>query len=385
MPGQRRQRTVALVASSYHPHFGGVEEHTRHVARVLRLRGYHVEVWTVDRGEHLGHRAVDGVQVRYLPTPLPARKPVNLLRFVGSAPLAFARWVRAIRRLDPDLLHVHCFGPNGPYAVAAAAVARRPVIISGHGETFMDAHDIFGRSALMNQQLKYALQSSAAVTACSRVAAQDLISRFGATDVVVVPNGTEQARSSDSVARRHTVQGAKQVVAVGRMVEVKGFDLLLHAFATVDPPHRLVLVGEGPERSALEALALELGIGDRVDFPGRLEGSEVLRVMQESNAVVVPSRREAFGIVVLEAWTSGTPLIATSRGGPRDIVTDEVDGLIVDPEDLCALARAICRVFEDEDLADRLASTGRLRVQSYTWEAVVDRYEEIYSNVLGDG
>ena len=97
--------------------------------------------------------------------------------------------------------------------------------------------------------------------------------------------------------------------------------------------------------------------------------------------MVVPSRREAFGIVALEAWTSGTPLIATSLGGPKDFVTHGVDGLLVDPRDTSALASAIDQVLTDEALAQDLSEAGKQSVQQYTWDRVVDDYLAIYDAV----
>ena len=92
--GHRPYR-IALVSASFHPYAGGVEEHTRQVAHSLSQRGHEVEVWTVDQGERLGSRVVDGLLVRYLPTPLPARSATAMVRFAAQAPLAAARWWRA--------------------------------------------------------------------------------------------------------------------------------------------------------------------------------------------------------------------------------------------------------------------------------------------------
>ena len=110
----------------YHPHLGGVESHVRHVARELRGRGTEVEVWTVDRGEHLGVTELDGTVVRHLPTPMPARSGRALMSFGRPRPGAWKAWRSAFRAFHPDLLHVQCFGPNGVYAAALARRARAP-------------------------------------------------------------------------------------------------------------------------------------------------------------------------------------------------------------------------------------------------------------------
>lgn len=374
---------VALVSSSFHPYVGGVEEHVRHVARELASRGHAVEVWTVDRGERLGKQVVDGVPVRYLPTPLPARRVSNLARFAVTGPVALGRWLHAAREFRPDVLHVHCFGPNGPYPRAVATVSRLPLVITSHGETFADQNDIFSRSALLRSELRKSCASAAAVTGVSSIVTGDLERTFGATGAVVVPNGVRSLASS-AEERPAPTNSTKALVAVGRLVHVKGFDLLLDALAASTQTSVLRIVGDGPERPALVQQAKRLGVSDKVDFVGQRSPTEVQAIMRESDVVVVPSRREAFGIVALEAWVSGTPLVATSQTGPAGFVTDGVDGVLVDPQDTAALARAIDDLLSDPDRARTLATRGRETVRDYTWERVVDHYEAIYSTLPTD-
>lgn len=381
MADSQDRHRVALVSSSFHPYVGGVEEHVRQVARELTERGHAVEVWTVDRGEHLVKQDVEGVTVRYLPTPLPARRAGNLARFAVAGPVALTTWLRAVREFRPDVLHVHCFGPNGPYARVVAKLSRLPLVLTSHGETFADQNDIFSRSALLRSELRKACASAAAVTGVSSIVTNDLEQNFAATGVTVVPNGVRAALSqiSDELSDSEgTKQGA---VAVGRLVHVKGFDLLLQALP-ISTKTSLRIIGDGPERAKLAQLAERLGVSNRVEFLGQHSPEEVQRIMREASVVVVPSRREAFGIVALEAWVSGTPLIATSLTGPAGFVTDGVDGVLVDPQDAAALAGAIDGVLNDPARARELAAHGREAVRDYTWERVADRYATIYRSAL---
>lgn len=378
-PGGRQYR-IALVSSSYHPYAGGVEEHVRQVARSLVERGHAVEVWTVDRGEHLGSQRVDGIDVRYLPTPLPARTAGAMASFAARGPLAAAQWWSAHRKFRPDVLHVHCFGPNGVYADRLTRVTGTPLLLTGHGETFMDDENIFEKSALLNRSLRGALQRAARVTACSQAALDDLKRRFGLRGGVVVFNGVDLSLGNPSTERVLP----PVVFAVGRFERMKGFDLLLPVLATgkLPPEARLVVAGDGAARSDLVSEVHRRGLESRIMFPGRLSSEEVARWMAEASVVVVPSRREAFGIVALEAWRSGTPLVVTSRGGPSEFVRDEVDGLLVDPEDTEALAGAIGRVLTDDELSNRLSKEGLRSVQRFTWYGVADDYLRLVAEVV---
>lgn len=374
---------IALISSSFDPYTGGVEEHTKNVARELSTR-HQVEVWTVDRGEHLGVREVGGVTVRYLPTPLPSMTPFGVPRFLSRAPNAWRAWRSAHGAFQPDILHVHCFGPNGPYSWALGRATGTPVVVSAHGETFMDEDDIFGTSRLMRASLRRAIKDAAAVTGCSTMVIRDLQKRFGLHGGHVVPNGV----ALDEVASQGNADSFPQpyIFAVGRMVHVKGFDLLVEAFARADFPDevRLVIGGEGPTRHELRQLARGLGVSDRLVLPGRLERADVIAGMANAELIVVPSRVEAFGIVVLEAWRSGTPLIATSNGGPSDLIQNGVNGILVDPTDTHALSQVLEASYAHLIELRSLTARGAVSVQDFTWSSTAGRYETIYNSTNVD-
>lgn len=376
---QAQPRRVALVASSFLPHTGGVETHVQAVARELVAAGDVVEVWTVDRGETLGEGTFDEATIRYLPAPLPARDAWALARFAVAVPRALVAWCEAMRSLRPQVLHVHCFGPNGVYALLLHHLSRTPLVVTSHGETFMDDHGVYDRSALLRAALRRAVASALVVTAPTEFVLADLRRRFGLDHGVVVPNGIDlQPPASDPVG---LPVGRPVVLAVGRVERMKGFDLLLAA--AVDPrlEHvRVVIGGDGTQTMALRAQAEQLGIQERVRFLGRLTPGEVASAMAAADVVVVPSRHEAFGIVALEAWRSGTPLVGTIHGGMPEFVTDGVDGLLVDPTDSEALTAGVARLLTDDGLSRRLAAAGRARVQDFGWEMVAALYRRLYAN-----
>jgi glycosyltransferase involved in cell wall biosynthesis len=377
-------RRVALVTSSYHPHLGGVESHVRNVARELRSAGTEVEVWTVDRGEHLGVTELDGIVVRHLPTPLPARSARALVSFTASAPRAWRTWWAAFRRFRPDVLHVQCFGPNGLYAAALARRTGTPLVLSAHGETFMDDHDAFGTSALMREGLRRTIASTAVTTGCSEQVLADLRDRFGLDGGVVVPNGVGPVPTpvaSTASPERDGLPSGPVVVGVGRLEATKGFDLLVEAFSEVgdDLGATLVLAGDGSQRERLRTLGEERGLGERLRLVGPLDEAGVHAWMRRADVVVVPSRREAFGIVALEAWRAGTALVATTLGGPASFVTDGVDGVLVDPVNTAALREAIEALLRDPARRSALGAAGQRSARRFTWGAVARAYEELYA------
>jgi len=377
---------IALATSSFSPYVGGVEEHVRHVALALRRHGHDVVVWTISRDGSSAVRTVDGIEVHDLPAPLPARSAGDLARFALRVPRAAFRWWRAARSFRPDLIHVHCFGPNGTYARYVGDLTRTPMVLTSHGETLADDHGVFTQSRLARKSLRAALRTAAAVTGCSQLVVDDLVDRFGLEPGrgVVVFNGIEADEAAEEA-----VPGLpdRYVAAIGRLQRVKGFDLLLEAYAAsgVAPQVGLVIGGDGPEAAVLRRRAEALGVGRHVLLPGRLSRGQVAAVLDRADVAVVPSRFEAFGITALEAWRAGAPLVGTSRGGMPEFVRDGVDGVIVDPEDTDALSKAIAALVADPAGARRLAAAGRARVPSFSWEHVAARYQTLYAGIARVG
>jgi glycogen(starch) synthase len=368
---------VALVASSFAPHIGGVETHVARVATGLRDRGHAVEVWTVDRGEGLGVRDLDGTIVRVLPAPLPTGSLGGVWRFLVAVPRACRLWVSAYRSFRPTVLHIHCFGPNGAYALALHRLFRTLLIVTSHGETFMDDNRLFDTSTILRWALRKALARAVVVTAPSKAVLADLTRRFSLSGGVVVPNGVDLG-----IRPQLSPITGQYIFAVGRLGRTKGFDLLLEAFAEARLPGdvRLVIAGDGPERASLEGLGAELEIADRLSFVGWLDEQAIADAMGRAVAVVVPSRIEAFGIVALEAWRAGAPLLMTRHGGATEFMQDGVDALLIDPLNAQSSADAIRRVFADPVLRERLAAAGRKRVREFSWSRVIDRYESLLSS-----
>lgn len=374
---------IALAASSYAPHIGGVEEHVRNVARLLSARGNDVVVWTIDRDGKFKVRTVDGVEVWYLPAPLPARSLTDVMRFMSRVPAAAHHWGRAFRQFRPDVIHVQCFGPNGTYARRLARRTHTPLIVSSHGETIADDAGVFDYSRLARSNLTSSLEQAHAVTGCSNVVLDDLRSRFGldSSRGIVVPNGIEIDEQEETSSLPLT--SGRYIAAIGRLQEVKGFDLLINAFARarLENGMRLVIGGDGTESGRLRQLVSRLGLEDSVVLPGRLDRASVAALMAHAAVVVIPSRFEAFGITVLEAWRAGAAVVATRRGGPPEFVTDGVDGVLCDPTDIDSLATAIAGLATDPSRAMRIAAAGRKRVGDFTWDHTVDEYERIYESI----
>lgn len=164
------------------------------------------------------------------------------------------------------------------------------------------------------------------------------------------------------------------VLAAGRLIRTKGFDLLLNAFSRVQPHNlRLVILGDGPERDELLAVARQLNISDRVCFPGAVP--DILRWYQRAECFVLSSRNEGWPNVLMEAMAAGCPVVSFRCDyGPAEIVQDGTSGLLVAAGDVNALAHAITQVVTDQRLSASLSDGGASRAAWFASQAVATRW-----------
>lgn len=171
------------------------------------------------------------------------------------------------------------------------------------------------------------------------------------------------------------------VVYLGRLQSrAKGLDLLFSAVARLTDAHPDVVVnvaGDGPARQELADLAATLGLGERVRFIDRVEGDAKWDLLRQAAVVVVPSRFESFGLVILEAFSAGTPVVAFDLPAIRELVTPEC-GILVEPFDVTALADSLHRLLADPHLAARMGRAAGARAQLFTWEAAAAAQEQAY-------
>ena len=190
--------------------------------------------------------------------------------------------------------------------------------------------------------------------------------RFNGLDAELLPLPLEQPQAFACA------EPEPFVLSVGRLVSLKRVDLLLRAVALLPPPCEARIVGDGPERPALEALARELGLGQRARFLGRLPDADVRDLYARAGAVFYAPWDEDYGLVTLEAFQSGRALVTTTdAGGPLEFVTDGATGLVTEPQPE-ALAAALRRLLENPALARRLGAAARESIAGLSWDAVIE-------------
>lgn len=252
--------------------------------------------------------------------------------------------------------------------------------VSGHVKAYFAP----GERQLMSAFIRHGFPRAERVIAVSNSVRDDLVRHFltPVEQIAVVPNPIDlsgiRRASEEPVAGANPAQTSLLIVAAGRLVRIKGFDVLIRAFASLPKllRARLIIVGDGEERAALERLATELRVADRVELIGTQLNP--WKYMVRADVVVLPSRTEAFPNVIGEALALSRPVIATlCSEGVAEYLDRGRCGLLVPPDDVPALAGALERVLTDAGLRRRLARQGAARVKAFDLPHVLQRYERL--------
>ena len=198
----------------------------------------------------------------------------------------------------------------------------------------------------------------------------------------VIPNPVEPIPEGKTSSGDLLVKPS--IVGMGRFVRQKGFDLLIKAFARLKDRYSnwtLTILGDGDLRMQLESLRAELGLENRVHLPGIVKNPH--KILKQADIFVFPSRYEGFPNALTEAMACGLPVISTDcPSGPREIIRDGVDGVLVPPEDVDALAVAMDRLMSDEAERNRLASRAMEVSERFGLEKVMGMWEEVLNRVI---
>ena len=333
---------------------GGVEYQLHELLRHLDRRRFAPGVFVLASGGWW----VEPIRALGVPVEeIPRRGPADLRRL---APLR-----TALRRFAPHVLHTILWSGNSYGRLAALGLAI-PVVIAA--ERVVMPHRAW--QVVVERALDRV--TDAYLVNCEAVAAWKVErERVAREKIEVIPNGIDLGRlppfSLDRRAARLAagLQRDRRLVAgVGRLDAQKDFPTFLRAAAMIAaefPDVDFLVVGDGEERAALEALARRLGLGARVGFSGLRH--DVPRLLAAADVLALTSIYEGFPNVVLEAMATGAVAVATNVGGCRELVTSGETGLLVPPRAPAAVAAAVGRVLRDSTLARRLATTARQRVE----------------------
>jgi glycogen(starch) synthase len=358
---------VLFWSERFWPMIGGVGIAARRLLPALKRRGYEFLVITArDQLELPEEDELEGIPVIRLSiwTAL-ARRDIAALALLRQ------RIAGLKRSFAPDLVHINFLGPSVFLHSQTRSVQPAPVLVGldsglpppSPGTSFFEE----------------TLTSADWVTCVSEASLRAVRQRIPALEdrSSVVRFGIEPPpRDPDPFPR------TPHLVCLGRSVADKGFDLALGAFPAVRgrfPDARLTIAGDGPGLSDLKSKADAFGIADATSFPGWIRPSETWSLLESASLVLVPSRKESFGLVALEAALMARPVIAARVGGLPEVVADRETGLLFTSEDSGALAAAIEQLLANPEAAEQMGRRARDRaLVLFGWDTYLNTYDELY-------
>lgn len=273
----------------------------------------------------------------------------------------------------PDVIHAHGAMWDGYAAMLCARELERPYLITEESDSILTLEISRGD----RRRVMQVYRDAQCVIAVSDALKASVDCVAGAAIAHVVPNSVDSAYFHLPPVPRQSRPFV--FLAAGDLVPSKRVDLLIRAFAQLhasEPDTRLVIVGRGKESSRLRELAYTYGVHDAIAFTGALDRGDVRQWMWDANALVLPSDFETFGVALIEALSTGLPVIATRCGGPEEIVTPDL-GILIECNDGAALVRSMEEIHRRDFDAVALRST---MISRYGYVEVSKRLCEIYES-----
>ena len=366
---QSQEIEVKVLTSSYK----GLKSQVVSGIHVLRFR-YFLKPWeNLTHEEHAPDRMKKGILYKILPF---------FYLIFGSAAI-----IRAVRREPFDIVHVHWPFPHALFGYLAKKAGGTKIVTTFYG---VELRWVKTKMAFLKSFLRWGIGFSDKVTAISSYTAREVRELVPDDEVAVevIPYTITVTAKLNQESQAKPL--LPLVLYVGRLVERKGVEYLIRAFAEVvrEVPSELVIVGKGPEDERLHQLTEELNLVQKVHFKGWVSQDELEQLYNQCNVFVLPAiidskgDTEGLGVVLLEAMSYMKPVVASNLGGITDIVKDRETGLLVNEKDPHGLSEAIKSLLSDPSLAASLGKRGYEHVQKqFSWEKILTQWTSLYGGL----
>ena len=385
---------ILYVYKDYYPVLGGIENHIKMLAEGLTERGYQVQVLVTNTSPQTVTEEINGVPV------IKAGCPFR----ISGAPISPALYAW-LRRLEPDIAHLHFPNPPGELGQLFFGRSRR-FVLTYHSDVVRQKvllkvykpflWRVLSRADAITVSNPRYIETSPYLSPfadkCTVIHHGQDLTRFAHPD----PNQacTEQSERVAAIRARYTTTPKSPfnsprplLLFVGRLRYYKGLEVLIEAMRDIEA--HLLIVGDGPMHQEWEALTVELALTEQVTFLGHIPDAELPAYYQACNVFVLPSthRSETWGAVQIEAMACGKPVVCTELGtGTSYVNLHGETGLVVPPRDSAALAQAINQLLADPDLRRRLGEKGQQRAeQEFSKEVMIEETAALYEGLLSNG
>ena len=359
-----------MPALHYYPVIGGIETWTQNIAERLSKKA-EIFVVTGKVKNQPNKKELNGVKVwRTSLFTLSNLSASPLIYSLSLLPFIFFKSLSLAKKEKIDVLHCQGFLSSflgfllskltgAPYITTVQRLESRRNCLKNF--IYRKANFCIGASRAIEENFK----------------------KIGAKNIEVVPNGIDLKRFENLERRPHD---GFTVMTVARLEKVKGIEYLIKAFSRCDLPGRshLLIIGDGSERKKLESLVEKLNLKEKVKFLGQIPNEKIPEYLAGADCFCLPSLKEGFGIVVLEAQAASVPVIGTKVGGILDLVEDGKTGILVESGDSEAIAEAISKIYSNPDFSQNLVQNAKMNLEKYNWQNIALKVFQIYENCLSN-
>ncbi len=302
-----------------------------------------------------------------------------------------SKMVDVVKYEKLDLLHVHYAIPHASAAYMAKQILKSqgidiPYITTLHGTDIT----LVGKDPSFEPVITFCINQSDAVTAVSESLKNDTYAHFNTTrEIHVIPNfiapNLKPSNAASEVRRKYALDNERILCHVSNFRKVKRVEDVVRVFALVNKkiPSKLILAGDGPERSYLERLVRELDLCGKVLFLGNV--SDTAHVLEISDLFLLPSETESFGLAALEAMAVGVPVISSNTGGIPEVNVHGETGYLSNVGDVEDMANNALKIFKDEETLNLFKHKAVDRAHDFDLAKILPLYEKIYFDLVGEG
>lgn len=375
-------RTNLRIGIVCYPTFGGSGVIATELGAALARLGHEVHFITSSQPVKLDvfENNISFHEVALNPYPLFQHQPYEVA--------LTSKMVEVVKYEKLDLLHVHYAIPHASAAYMAKEILKAqgikiPYITTLHGTDIT----LVGKEPEYEPTISFAINQSAIVTSVSESLRKDTYKHFKVTnDIHVIPNFVciDKFQKKDYPCKRSVFapNGEKILMHISNFRKVKRIQdvIKIHSIVNLEIPTRLILIGDGPERSAMERLARELGVEDSTYFLGKIKETE--KALCAADVYLMTSATESFGVSALEAMAAGVPVISSNTGGIPEVNTNGKTGFLSEVGNTKEMAANTIKILKDPELYSSLSNNAVENAKKYSIDAILPMYLELYRKAL---
>ncbi len=361
---------ICFFTDTFYPIVGGAETVLHNLALNLLHKGHIIYVLAPNVKKSCEPDAFPYAVMRY---ESPSSK-----RFLVRQTLVHLIWIYI--RYGFDILHCHAAYPQAYVGATFKNWFKTPLVVRPHGSDIVPSGRMRNSKRIEKRLIKGLLNSDALIAQGQYI--KEILIDLGISEqkIQIIHNGVNLDRFGRGNVYAHP---RPYILAMGSLIYRKGFDLLIRAFREFKNQNiDLLIAGQGREESSLRNLCKTSGLDHCVHFLGIVKGQNKVNLFRTAKFLVCPSRNEPFSNVIIEALSSGIPVLASDIGGNRELIQHGQNGLLFASENVQDLSKNLHRMFENTGMLEKMRFYARKSTTAFDWPYVAERYIALYEEVL---